>query len=85
MSTTVGELVEHLLKLPQDRKVWQAKDPEGNGFYEHDAPEEHYIEKGETYSTDSVFDEDDLLEDADPEERDEILASFEKVVVLWPR
>ena len=67
----VRSLRKILEGLPDDMEVWQAKDPEGNGFYSTGSYAREHIDKSETYYTEELFDIEDLGGD-------------KEVLILWP-
>jgi hypothetical protein len=88
-TTTVGDLIEYLLKFPQDLRIVLSNDTEGNKFSPlADASEATYTPEctwsGEIHLTPEDYAE--LV--ADPTsgytEEDEPPEDAERVVVLWP-
>lgn len=87
--TTIQELIDHLSALPKDVKqspVLTSKDASGGENYTSLSDASFmYVDKNfESGYTDEVWDEDDLVGPGEsPEEAEEILSRFKKVLVLW--
>lgn len=78
--TTIANLVEKLLKLPQDLEPLTPTDSDEDTFSSVDSISIHYVEKHATEPYHEIFDEDDLK--GTPSEDLETL--FKKVVIIWP-
>jgi hypothetical protein len=81
--TTVGELLDYLLKLPRDQKVLLADDPEGNGFsFLAEAGEATVHEE---YRPDGIYptqEEHDAMTESEQEDYGPVGPI--RVVTLWP-
>lgn len=85
---TIQDLIDRLSSLPKDVRqspVLTPKDVSGSDFVSLSDTSFMYVDKHfESGYTDEVWDEEDLIgPDATPEEVEETLAKFKKVLVLW--
>lgn len=77
--TTVSNLVEKLLKLPQGLEPLSPSDEGENTFSGLDSVSIHYVEKTASEPYQEIFDEDDLR-GTPPEDIDRL---FKKVAIIW--
>lgn len=77
--TTVANLVEKLLKLPQNLETFKPDDSDENTFHSVDTVSIHYVEKFAPEPYTDIFDEEDL-KGVSPEDLEYM---FKKVVIVW--
>lgn len=77
--TTIANLVEKLLKLPQDLETLKPDDSDENTFHGVVTVSIHYVEKHASEPYTDIFDEDDL-KGIPPEDLESM---FKKVAIIW--
>lgn len=81
---TTEQLIELLKKHP-GLTVLQSADAEGNTYSATFDADIAYVDRNyDGGQTDEVWDETDLLDEHDPEDDDEFLAGFQRVLVIYP-